>query len=154
MCQGKLILFVHAFPESAGDGKTTSWSPIFSKRSVPTFLPPSLFFYPGLWNTFRIKNSIRNFILNRRYYLDSFSGLSIHRGKLPSTFRSCAPCDTGRSVPFSIDHMPVHPISLRAAIRDTMLCLSMLLPGRFRCTACNDRRSFSLLAFHTPVPCR
>jgi hypothetical protein len=63
-------------------------------------------------------------------YLTFFLALLIHGGRLLNKFHSYALYDTESSALFSIDHMPVHPIFLRAAIQDAMRYLSMLLPDR------------------------
>ena len=88
------------------------------------------------------------------FYQISFSTLLIHRDRLLSKFRSCAPCGTESNVPFSIDRRPGHPEFLHAILLDTMRCLSMPLQGRPRRSGYNDRRSFSLLAARTEVQCR
>ena len=83
-----------------------------------------------------------------------FSAVLIHRDRLLNKFHSCALCGTESSVPFSIDHMPLHPISIHVALLDTMSRLLMLLQGRLLRSAYNYRRSFSLLVARMEVQCR
>jgi len=88
------------------------------------------------------------------FYLASFSELSTHRDRLLNKFRSYVPCDIESNVPFSIDHISEHPVSLHATILDAMRYPSMLLQGRLSRRGYNVRRSFSPAAARMVVPCR
>ncbi len=78
------------------------------------------------------------------FYRASSSELLTHMDRLLNKFRSYVLCDIESIVPFSIYHIPEHPVSLHAAILDAMHYLSMLLQDMPPRSGYNDRRSFSL----------